>query len=283
MAIDANVGFVNTNGLAFPDTEGVNASGPTETDGTEFVKLMIDNYMFGPQQALLNYAGLTPNGIAEANGASQELEALQKSFGYPGEAVNWYGQQDPAIEGARILLLEGQGVLVANFQALTNVVYVGDGNNATAPAFYRADDPSGAVRNIAGDYLILPDMRDVFPRANKLPVFSAVIPSSGVAATDQVKPGWIDSISWSGNQVTVNFNTSLITEAPNIAGMTILNDTLVYTVKLLTLTATQAVFRTQENTDSTSDIAVPFHLVIQRKEADFNPFGDNYVKPGIRY
>ncbi len=68
MAIDALATFVNTNGAAFPNTEGKNATGPSATDGTEFVKAMIDNYMFGPQQALIDYAGLTPDGFAEAAG-----------------------------------------------------------------------------------------------------------------------------------------------------------------------------------------------------------------------
>lgn len=165
MAIDSNVAFVNTNGSAFPNNEAVNASGPSATDGTEFVKTMIDNYMFGPQQALLDYAGLTPNGTPESAGASQELDALKFSFGHPGESVDWYGQADPGTLGLRLLLLNGQGVLVASYPELTNAVYVGDGNNATAEAFFRADDAGGAVRNINGDFLILADARGRFKRA----------------------------------------------------------------------------------------------------------------------
>lgn len=159
MAIDSNVAFVNTNTVAFPDNEGVNATGPAATDGTEFVKVMVDNYMFGPQQALLNYAGLIPDGIPEADGASQELEAMQKSFGHPGELVSWMGSTDPAVLGIRTILLHGQGVLVADYQELTDAVYIGDGNNATAESFFKADDAAGTIRNIAGIYLILPDAR----------------------------------------------------------------------------------------------------------------------------
>lgn len=159
MAIDAESTFANTNNTAFPNTESVNASGPLATDGTEFVKALIDNYMFGPQQALLNYAGLTPNGVSESASNSQELEAMKSSFGYPGEEVNWYGSVDPSTVGAKILLLHGQGVLVANYQELTNTVYVGDIDNGTAEAFFRADDAAGTIRNTTGDYLILPDAR----------------------------------------------------------------------------------------------------------------------------
>ncbi len=165
MALDAFVAFTNTNNVAFPDTEGVNASGPLTIDGTEFVKAMIDNYMFGPQQALLNYAGLIPNGLSEEDGNSQELEAMQKSFGHPGESVDWYGQSDPASIGLRLLLLNGQGVLVSNYADLTTAVYVGDGNNGAAESFYRADDAGGTIRNIGGNYLILPDARGRFKRA----------------------------------------------------------------------------------------------------------------------
>lgn len=169
MAIDSDVGFVNTNGAAFPDNESVNASGPTATDGTEFVKLMVDNYMFGRQQALLNYANLVPDGVAEKDGTSQEVEAMQNSFGAPGEAVDWYGNNDPATLGHKILILEGQGILVASFPELDAAVYTGDGDNATADAFFHADDAAGVVRNTAGIWLILPDARGVVKRAMDIP------------------------------------------------------------------------------------------------------------------
>lgn len=167
MAIDAQAAFTNTNNIAFPDTESVNATGPTATDGTEFVKVLLDNYNFGRQQALLDYGGLIPSGVAEAAGAgnSQEIEALQKSFGHPGEFVAWFGNNDPGSLGLRVLLMNGQGILVTNYAELLAAVYVGDGDNATANSFFRADDAGGAVRNIAGAYLILPDARGRVIRA----------------------------------------------------------------------------------------------------------------------
>lgn len=159
MALDAFAVFVNTNGVAFPDTEAVNSSGALATDGTEFVKIMIDNWLFGRQQALLNHVGLTPNGIAEADGASQELLALQRMGMHPGQGIFAFWNDTPANLGIRVLMLTGQGVLRANFAELDAAVYVGDGNNPTASVFYHADDAGGVTRNTAGIYLILPDAR----------------------------------------------------------------------------------------------------------------------------
>jgi hypothetical protein len=68
--------FVNTNGVAFPNTAAVNSSGGGSTDGTEFIKAMVDD-LWGFQQGLLNYTGDTPNGNSEV-GASQQLASIQK-------------------------------------------------------------------------------------------------------------------------------------------------------------------------------------------------------------
>lgn len=159
MALDAFAVFTNTNGVAFPDTEAVNSSGALSTDGTEFVKIMIDNWMFGRQQALLNHVGITPNGVAEADGASQELLALQRMGMHPGQGIFAFWNDTPTNLGIRVLMLTGQGILRANFSDLDDAVYVGDGDNPTASVFYHADDAGGAVRNTAGIYLILPDAR----------------------------------------------------------------------------------------------------------------------------
>ena len=37
---DYDAAFTNTNSVAFPDTKGIDASGPSATDGTEFVEIM---------------------------------------------------------------------------------------------------------------------------------------------------------------------------------------------------------------------------------------------------
>ena len=160
MAFDILVAFTNQDGVAFPDSASVNATTPTSTDGTEFVKLMIDNYMFGPQQALLNYAGLTPSGVTESDSASQEIEAIQKGFGVgPGMGVTYWKDGDPSVNGDRVLLLTGQVIISANFAELVAATYVGDGNNGTASAFYKTSDAGGTVRDTAGGFFVLPDLR----------------------------------------------------------------------------------------------------------------------------
>lgn len=166
--VDYDTVFTNTNSVAFPDTEAVNASGPSATDGTEFVKLMVDDE-WGARQALMNYAGLVPDGVTEADGTAQMIEVLQKGFGAPpGVVTEWNLASDPGTTGHRALLLQGQGILRANYPDLDSAVYVGDGNNAAVAAgggaYYRADDAAGTTPNIAGVYLILPESRGVVAR-----------------------------------------------------------------------------------------------------------------------
>ena len=166
--IDYVAVFTNTNSLAFPDTLTVNASGPSATDGTELVKLFGDD-LWGARQAVIDYAGLTPDGVTEAPGTSQLVEALQLGFGgSPGFVQEWNLASDPATTGHRCLFLQGQGILRANFAALDDAVYVGDGNNAAVAAgggfYYRADNANGTSPDITGIYLILPDRRGVVAR-----------------------------------------------------------------------------------------------------------------------
>jgi hypothetical protein len=150
--------FAETNGVAFPDTLGKNATGAGATDGTEFVKLFIDD-IWGWFQALMDYAGLTPNGVTEAPNTAQRLEALRRGFGGVGEWVIWTKKDIPSVTGDRVIFLNGQGILRANYAELDSKVYVGDPANGTASAFYHADDAAGTTRNTAGVYLILPETR----------------------------------------------------------------------------------------------------------------------------
>ena len=94
--------FTNQNGLAFPDTAAIDASGGAATDGTEFIAAMVNDSMWGVWQALLNYVGLTPNGITEADGSSQVLEALRR-FSIPGMMIHAVWNDDPATLGIRAL------------------------------------------------------------------------------------------------------------------------------------------------------------------------------------
>ncbi len=74
--IDYAVVFTNFSG-AFPNITAVNASGGGATDGTEFIKAFIDD-LWGENQAVMDFAGFSPNAAAEAAGASQRLDAILK-------------------------------------------------------------------------------------------------------------------------------------------------------------------------------------------------------------
>jgi hypothetical protein len=155
--------IANTTGT-FPDVVATNVSAPGAQDGTPYIKSVVDD-LWGARQAAMNYAGLTPDAVTEADGASQQLEAIQKIAGNPGEVIMWHGDaSDPSALGVRLLPLNGQGVLVASYPDLLTYCYVGDPSNPTADVYYRADDAGGSSRNTSGIYLILPDMRGQFAR-----------------------------------------------------------------------------------------------------------------------
>ena len=165
---DYAAAFTNFSG-AYPDILAINASGPSATDGTEFIANMINDSMWGVMQMILNRAGLSPNGVLESDSASQIRDALQKGFGAPvGVVTQWHIDDDPGTSGHRALLLNGQGILRANYTELDAAAYVGDGNNAAVAAaggaYFRADNSDGTSPNIAGVYLILPETRGYTPR-----------------------------------------------------------------------------------------------------------------------
>ena len=157
--IDYETGFVNTDGAPFPNTLAINATAPGAGDGTEFVALLV-NDIWGRAQAIMDYAGLTPNGAMEAPGTAQIIEALCKGLGVgPGMGVMYWKNDTPAALGDRVLLLQGQVILIATYPLLAAAVYCGDAKNATAPAFYKTSDAGGTIRSTAGTYLVLPDTR----------------------------------------------------------------------------------------------------------------------------
>lgn len=171
---------VNNNGQPFPDTRAVDSSGPLATDGTEIVKEVVDDVWL-EKQALLDFYNYPPNGLDDLPGVdvgglplSQPLAAQYMNYGTPGMIVNWPSEEDPTLLGIslgidiRLLLLHGQGIPRADYEMLDFVVYIGKFNpalNATADNFYHADDALGTIRNPAGQYLILPDIRGGFWRA----------------------------------------------------------------------------------------------------------------------
>ncbi len=157
--IDYEASFVNNNGVAFPDTEAVNVSAPGAGDGTEFVKLLVDD-VWGRAQALLDYAGMVPDGVSEAAGTAQIMEALSRGFGIgPGIGVIYDKNDTPIAHGDRVLLKQGQVILIATYPLLVAATYCGNAANPTAPAFYKTSDAGGTIRDIAGAYMVLPDAR----------------------------------------------------------------------------------------------------------------------------
>jgi len=59
------------------------------------------------------------------------------------------------------LKANGAAIAIASYSELADVMYVGDADNATADWGYRCTDPGDpdATRDIAGEYIVLPDMR----------------------------------------------------------------------------------------------------------------------------
>lgn len=158
--IDYRTVFTNTDGVAFPNTKAVNVTTPGAGDGTEFIAAGV-NDSWGFHQALMDYAGLTPDSVGEAPGTSQMVEAMRRSFGAPGEVVLWHGQADPATLNLRLLILQGQTVLMANYPLLDAACYVGDTNNSDLnyKGYVHTSDIGGTIRDTAGPYLLLPECR----------------------------------------------------------------------------------------------------------------------------
>lgn len=176
--IDRSIVFNNYLGASFPNFAGKDASGAAAVDGTEWLAAFVDNWAWGWEQALLDYEGFTPNGVTEAAGTSQILDAIQNILP-PGMVVEWNLNTDPATYGARFLLLNGQGILRANYPELDTNNYCGDANNAAVAAagggYFRADDAAGTTPNITGVYLILPESRGYTTRG--LDLAASVDPS----------------------------------------------------------------------------------------------------------
>jgi hypothetical protein len=162
------------NGQLFPDTRAIDSSGPLATDGTEIIKEVVDDIWL-ERQALLDFYNNPPNGLDDLPGVdvisglpnSQPLATQYMAHATPGVIINWPSAEDPFAVGVthgidiRLLLLEGQGIdrTLDDYKMLDSIVYIGDTDNPSADSFYHADDAAGTIRNIAGDYLILPDLR----------------------------------------------------------------------------------------------------------------------------
>ena len=172
--IDWAAVVVNSAG-AFPDVLAINSTGAATPDGTEFIAGGINNWQFGVSQALMDWAAGTqgnsalsaapgvPDGVTEAAGASQILEAIQKGHGIgPGKYVQWGLNDDPSVTGDRVLLLSEQGVLRATYADLNDAVWVPGNDVAQAAAkaagakFWSSDDAAGTTGVELGPWLQLP-------------------------------------------------------------------------------------------------------------------------------
>lgn len=61
----------------FPNTLGINSTGPSTKDGTEYAANLWNDYALVYPQALLSEMGLTPSGNAETATVCQQLDALK--------------------------------------------------------------------------------------------------------------------------------------------------------------------------------------------------------------
>jgi hypothetical protein len=153
----------NTDGAAFPNTKAINVSVPGANDGTEFKALMVIDH-WGARQNLMFLAGLTPNGSSETVGLSQFYTCLLYLCMPVGSILMSHSNSDPTTLGYRFLNLVGGGVLRTSYPDLDAACYVGDGNNGSADYWYRSDDAGGTIRNIAGAYIQIADLRGAFVR-----------------------------------------------------------------------------------------------------------------------
>ncbi len=146
----------------WPNTVAKNASGPSASDGTPYTKELIDD-IWGGREDLMVRAGLTPNGVTEANGTSQFVQALHRAGLGPGIIVQ-SALNAVTLATRRYLPLAGQVITVASYAELVAAVYCGDAANPTAPGFYRTSDAGGLTRSTTGAYMVLPDAKGLVIR-----------------------------------------------------------------------------------------------------------------------
>jgi hypothetical protein len=154
--IENNPGTTDT----FPNGKGVNSSGGGATDGYAYIASSVSvNETAGFFQAVLNRAGMIPNGITEAAGASQVLDGILNIIcAQPGLVIKWGYNDDPAVLGMKAALLQGDLLLASAYPKLVANMWVGSGLNATANAFYRTNSDD-TVRSDTGTHIKLLDAR----------------------------------------------------------------------------------------------------------------------------
>lgn len=200
----------------FPSVSAKNCSGAGATDGTALVADWVNN-LWGWVQDAISRAGLTPSGVAEAfaaetgtlplgTTATQIRTALQMAHGSPGELVLWCRSQAPATVGARILLLQGQTIAIANYKDLVAATYCGDGvNNTALVPFYKSSDGAGVTRSTTGTYFTLPDARGVTIRGVDT---GATKDPQGATRGAGTPNGSLQADAFQGHYHRINFFTS---------------------------------------------------------------------------
>jgi hypothetical protein len=78
----------------FPNTFGVNSTGPSTKDGTELIANVFNDYIGVLPQALLNEMSITPNGNAETIASNQQMQALIGMMQRYGSAYGIIGSAD---------------------------------------------------------------------------------------------------------------------------------------------------------------------------------------------
>jgi hypothetical protein len=76
----------------------------------------------------------------------------------PGMMIEYVADGDPAVNGDRVILQQGQTVLIADYQNAFDKVY----KDQTTPAFFKCD--VDGTPNAAGLYFIMQDRRAVVPK-----------------------------------------------------------------------------------------------------------------------
>lgn len=108
--------------------------------------------------------------VPSANDLGQVLAALQVLFvgksTYQEQEAGQLAFYARSTAPSGYLKANGAAVSVAAYPNLSNAIYVGDADNATAQSGYKCTDPlnPSTTRDIAGAYIVLPDMRGEFPR-----------------------------------------------------------------------------------------------------------------------
>jgi len=174
--------FANVDNITgtFPDVVPQDSTGPATEDGTPLTAAWLAD-VWGAFQAILDFAGVTPNGDSEkpldpsASEYSQILDAILRSSGGPGEIVMVAAPAGSvASYPGRLLQLAGQVVDIStssDYYTLGQLVYCGDAKNATASAFYKTSDAGGTTRSTSGTYMVLPDCRGLFLRSLGASIF----------------------------------------------------------------------------------------------------------------